>query len=170
MVLDDLAAGVYAALPGPAGATTAQAATRPAAQAAQANLADAPAAAGEIVAHLFASTSGSDSDWIVKLIDVYPDEYPPQPELGGYQLGIASDPTSCDPSTYSEAAVPIDRIRCVQAGADGFFAKPMDVDEAIMQLDLSNSEFLVFTNSRSHRLNVLYRRQDGNYGLIVPQS
>jgi putative sigma-54 modulation protein len=51
-----------------------------------------------------------------------------------------------------------------------FFAKPMDVDEAIMQLDLSNSEFMVFTNSRSHRLNVLYRRQDGNYGLIEPMQ
>jgi putative sigma-54 modulation protein len=51
-----------------------------------------------------------------------------------------------------------------------FYAKPMDVDEAIMQLDLSNSEFLVFTNSRTHRLNVLYQRQDGNYGLIEPMQ
>jgi putative CocE/NonD family hydrolase len=41
--------------------------------------------------HLVASTSGSDSDWVVKLIDVYPDEVPSQPELGGYQLGIAMD-------------------------------------------------------------------------------
>ncbi|HAA05247.1 MAG TPA: ribosome-associated translation inhibitor RaiA [Syntrophobacteraceae bacterium] len=49
-----------------------------------------------------------------------------------------------------------------------FYAKPMDVDEAIMQLDLANNEFLVFTNSRTHRLNVLYRRQDGHYGLIEP--
>jgi len=46
---------------------------------------------GDIVAHLFASTTGSDSDWVVKLIDVYPDEVPGQPELGGYQLGIAMD-------------------------------------------------------------------------------
>jgi putative sigma-54 modulation protein len=51
-----------------------------------------------------------------------------------------------------------------------FYAKPMDTDEAIMQLDLSNSEFLVYTNSRTHRLNVLYRRQDGNYGLIEPMQ
>jgi uncharacterized protein len=40
---------------------------------------------------LFASTSGSDSDWVVKLIDVYPEEDSVQPELGGYQLGIAMD-------------------------------------------------------------------------------
>lgn len=48
------------------------------------------------------------------------------------------------------------------------FAKPMDIDEALMQLDLSNGEFLVFTNRRSNNINVLYRRKDGNYGLIEP--
>jgi putative sigma-54 modulation protein len=46
--------------------------------------------------------------------------------------------------------------------------KPMDVDEAIMQMDLMNGNFLVFTNSRSDQVNVLYRRSDGNYGLIQP--
>ena len=46
--------------------------------------------------------------------------------------------------------------------------KPMDVDEAVMQMDLMNGSFLVFTNSRSDRVNVLYRRKDGNYGLIQP--
>ena len=40
---------------------------------------------------LWASTSGSDSDWVIKLIDVYPDEYAPDPKLGGYQLGISMD-------------------------------------------------------------------------------
>lgn len=47
--------------------------------------------AGGVVARLHASTSGSDADWIVKLIDVYPDEYPRQPELGGYQLMVSAD-------------------------------------------------------------------------------
>src|SRR5205823_4528042 len=47
--------------------------------------------AGTPLAHLVASTSGTDSDWIVKLIDVYPDQYPQKPELGGYQLAIAMD-------------------------------------------------------------------------------
>jgi uncharacterized protein len=47
--------------------------------------------AGQPVANLFASTSGTDSDWVVKLIDVYPDEVPSQPELGGYQLSISMD-------------------------------------------------------------------------------
>ena len=46
---------------------------------------------GEPIVHLTASTSGTDSDWVVKLIDVYPDEYPAQSKLGGYQLPVAMD-------------------------------------------------------------------------------
>ena len=41
--------------------------------------------------HLIASTSGTDSDWVVKLIDVYPDQVAEQPELGGYQLMVSAD-------------------------------------------------------------------------------
>ena len=48
-------------------------------------------------------------------------------------------------------------------------AKPMDADEAAMQLDLSQGEFLVFINARTESLNVIYRRADGNFGLIEPQ-
>jgi putative CocE/NonD family hydrolase len=47
--------------------------------------------AGQPMVNLFASTSGTDSDWVVKLIDVYPDEVARQPEMGGYQLAIAMD-------------------------------------------------------------------------------
>jgi putative CocE/NonD family hydrolase len=46
---------------------------------------------GASVVHLVASTSGTDSDWVVKLIDVYPDEVPSPPEMGGYELPIAMD-------------------------------------------------------------------------------
>jgi putative CocE/NonD family hydrolase len=47
--------------------------------------------AGQPMVNLFAATSGTDADWVVKLIDVYPDEVAAQPELGGYQLPIAMD-------------------------------------------------------------------------------
>ena len=46
---------------------------------------------GQPVANIIASTSGTDSDWVVKLIDVYPDEVAAQPNLGGYQLMISAD-------------------------------------------------------------------------------
>ena len=47
--------------------------------------------AGQPKVHLVASTSGTDSDWVVKLIDVYPDQVAAEPKLGGYQLGIAME-------------------------------------------------------------------------------
>jgi hypothetical protein len=46
---------------------------------------------GQPVANLVASTGGTDSDWVVKLIDVYPDEVAGQPALGGYQLMVSAD-------------------------------------------------------------------------------
>ncbi len=48
--------------------------------------------------------------------------------------------------------------------------KPMDVEEAAMQMDLMDDSFMVFTNARTDRVNVLYRRRDGNYGLIQPRK
>jgi putative sigma-54 modulation protein len=47
-----------------------------------------------------------------------------------------------------------------------FFAHPMSPEEAVMQLNLLNNDFLVFTNASSHDVNVVYRRGDGTYGLI----
>jgi putative CocE/NonD family hydrolase len=46
---------------------------------------------GRITARLFASTTGTDSDWVVKLIDVYPEDYPAEPTMGGYQLMVANE-------------------------------------------------------------------------------
>ena len=48
--------------------------------------------------------------------------------------------------------------------------KPMHVEEAALQMDLLDDNFLVFTNARSDQVNVLYRRKDGHYGLIQPNS
>jgi putative sigma-54 modulation protein len=47
-----------------------------------------------------------------------------------------------------------------------FLVHPMTVDDAVMQMDLMNNDFLVFTNAASHEMNVIYRRKDGHYGLI----
>ena len=47
--------------------------------------------AGEIAAHLSAATTGSDADWIVKLIDVYPEDYPNAQPLAGYQLMVSNE-------------------------------------------------------------------------------
>jgi putative CocE/NonD family hydrolase len=63
--------------------------------------------AGQPTVHLQASTSGTDADWVVKLIDIYPDEVPAQPALGGYQLMIAADIFRGRYRTSLEHAAPI---------------------------------------------------------------
>jgi hypothetical protein len=47
--------------------------------------------AGDVIAHLYASTTGTDADWVVKLIDVYPDTVKEDRKLGGYELMVAGD-------------------------------------------------------------------------------
>lgn len=49
-------------------------------------------------------------------------------------------------------------------------AKPLTVDDAVMQLELTHSEFLVFRNSENSAISVVYKRRDGHYGLIVPTA
>ncbi|MCY0863985.1 MAG: ribosome-associated translation inhibitor RaiA [Sulfobacillus sp.] len=50
-----------------------------------------------------------------------------------------------------------------------FPRKPMTVDEAMMQMELLGHDFFAFTNAETDTINVLYRRQDGNYGLLEPR-
>lgn len=47
-------------------------------------------------------------------------------------------------------------------------AKPMDPEEAAMQFSMAQQDFLVFRNSHSNEINVIYKRKDGNFGLIEP--
>jgi putative sigma-54 modulation protein len=49
-------------------------------------------------------------------------------------------------------------------------SKPMSVEEAVMQMDLTNNEFFVFRNAQTEALSVIYRRKDGNYGLIDSEA
>ncbi|MHB8065569.1 MAG: ribosome hibernation-promoting factor, HPF/YfiA family [Ruminiclostridium sp.] len=50
-----------------------------------------------------------------------------------------------------------------------FAFKPMDVEEAILQMNLLGHEFFMFSNAESKQVNVVYKRKDGNYGLIEPE-
>lgn len=50
-----------------------------------------------------------------------------------------------------------------------FPVKPLTVDEAILQMDLVSHDFFVFVNSDTHKVNVVYRRRDGDYGLLEPE-
>jgi len=50
-----------------------------------------------------------------------------------------------------------------------FAVKPMDVQEAVLQMNLLAHDFFVFFNAHSEEVNVIYKRKDGNYGLIEPE-
>jgi putative sigma-54 modulation protein len=51
-----------------------------------------------------------------------------------------------------------------------FQARPMTVDEAILQLELADARFYVFQNAKDRAFNVVYRRDDGNFGLIEAKT
>ncbi len=51
-----------------------------------------------------------------------------------------------------------------------FVIKPMSVEEAILEMNLLDHEFFVFVNDSTNLTNVVYKRKDGNYGLIVPSN
>ncbi|HXV28686.1 MAG TPA: ribosome-associated translation inhibitor RaiA [bacterium] len=53
--------------------------------------------------------------------------------------------------------------------SQSFAAKPMSIEEASLQLELSQNPFLVFSNASTKKVNVVYKREDGNHGLIEPE-
>ncbi len=81
--------------------------------------------------------------------------------VGAVMAGEAEE--SIEASAEVEAPLPgIVRIK-------RFPIKPMPPEEAAMQMELLNHDFFVFLNAESDQVNVLYRRKDGNYGLIEPE-
>jgi ribosome hibernation promoting factor len=67
---------------------------------------------------------------------------------------------------FSTERAPSDRI----VKSSTFEAKPMSLDEAVLQLDLLDTQFFVFQNAKDQSINVVYRRDDGNLGLIVTRN
>ena len=74
--------------------------------------------------------------------------------------GGTSEPA---PATKQAEPPPIHVIKTSK-----FFARPLTVNEAVMQMNLLHNTFLVFRNIQTHQVNVVYKRDDGDYGLIEP--
>jgi putative sigma-54 modulation protein len=70
-----------------------------------------------------------------------------------------------EPEVEDEAPAGPEVIRTKQ-----FTLRPMLVDDAIEQMELLGHNFFVFQDAENQRLSILYRRRDGNYGLIVPET
>ncbi|MBN2495331.1 MAG: ribosome-associated translation inhibitor RaiA [Deltaproteobacteria bacterium] len=71
-------------------------------------------------------------------------------------------------NVIDQETVESDKPRIIRS--EEFQAKPMSVDEAVMQMDLMNNDFLVFMNANTRDINVVYRRNDGNMGLIEAKT
>jgi len=50
----------------------------------------------------------------------------------------------------------------------GYFVKPMSVEEAVLQIGVSGKEFLIFQNTDSKQINLIYKRTDGDWGVVEP--
>jgi putative sigma-54 modulation protein len=74
--------------------------------------------------------------------------------------------TSPDPEEEKESATRAGTPRIIRA--QKYAVKPMSEEEAAMQMEVLGQEFIVYTDSKTEQVNVLYRRSDGNFGLIEP--
>ena len=77
----------------------------------------------------------------------------------------APEPVFADSLNFDEDKDEAPRVVKVKR----FDIKPMTVDEAMLQLDLLGHSFYVFTNGETGQINVIYKRKDGNLGLIEPE-
>ncbi|WP_074036256.1 ribosome hibernation-promoting factor, HPF/YfiA family [Exiguobacterium profundum] len=68
------------------------------------------------------------------------------------------------PAVYDEDEAELELVRTKR-----FTLKPMDTEEAILQMDMLGHSFFVFSDAETGNTNVVYRRKDGKYGLIEPE-
>lgn len=94
-----------------------------------------------------------------KQIDKYKTRIARKMRNGGFKSELAVQ------SSLAEADT--DEFRIVKTKR--FFVKPMSIEEAMLQMNLIDHDFYVFTNSETEEVNVLYRRKDGHFGLIEPE-
>jgi putative sigma-54 modulation protein len=76
------------------------------------------------------------------------------------------EPNGAEPVTDSTEAVEAHGPEVIHT--EKFPVKPMFVDEAVLQMEMSSKQFLVFLNAKTEKVNVLYRRKSGDFGLIEP--
>lgn len=126
-----------------------------------------------IVLHHMKVRAAADSEDILASIDIVVDKLQKQlskykDKLQGHHRGPGLREISVkEEYLSSDEDEPAEKPKLVQT-RDFFAPKPMSADEALMQLGLSNDLFLVFKNSQTDQVNVVYRMKDGNVGLIEP--
>jgi len=101
------------------------------------------------------------ADKLERQIKKYKEKYFQKPHPGTEKVGLANKEINAEDSEPDKIAKIVKTKR--------FAIKPMSVEEAAMQMDLLGHNFFVFANDNTNKVNVLYKRKDGNFGLIEPE-
>jgi len=101
------------------------------------------------------------ADKLERQIQKYKEKYFQKPHPGIERKGLVNEVVNVEDSESNKIAKIVKTKR--------FAVKPMSVEEAAMQMDLLGHNFFVFANDNSNKVNVLYKRKDGNFGLIEPE-
>ena len=116
------------------------------------------------------------SDKLVRRVKKYHDKAHGKTRHGHDKLALPFEPDEVELAPVAAATLSDEfAAEGAHAGDNGrvvktkqFALKPMSVNEATLQMELVGHDFFVFTNAESNRTNVVYRRNDGHYGLIEP--
>lgn len=101
------------------------------------------------------------ADKLERQIQKYKEKYFQKPHPGTERKGLVNEGVNAEDSESDKIAKIVKTKR--------FAIKPMSVEEAAMQMDLLGHIFFVFANDNTNKVNVLYKRKDGNFGLIEPE-
>ena len=100
-------------------------------------------------------------DKLERQIQKYKEKYFQKPHPGTEKIVLANKEIDAEDNEPDKIAKIVRTKR--------FAIKPMSVEEAAMQMDLLGHNFFVFANDNTNKVNVLYKRKDGNFGLIEPE-
>ena len=100
-------------------------------------------------------------DKLGRQIQKYKEKYFQKPNPGSGRKELVNEGANIEDSEPDRIAKIVKTKR--------FAIKPMSVEEAAMQMDLLGHNFFVFANDNNNKVNVLYKRKDGNFGLIEPE-
>ena len=100
-------------------------------------------------------------DKLERQIQKYKEKYFQKPHPGSERKELVNEGANIEDSEPDRIAKIVKTKR--------FAIKPMSVEEAAMQMDLLGHNFFVFANDNTNKVNVLYKRKDGNFGLIEPE-
>jgi len=101
------------------------------------------------------------ADKLERQIQKYKEKYFQKPHPGTEREGLFNKGVNVEDNESNKIAKIVKTKR--------FAIKPMSVEEAAMQMDLLGHNFFVFANDNTNKVNVLYKRKDGNFGLIEPE-